>query len=482
MTRSPAHRNPRGHKATGQRVFATLILACAALLWAEAARAGGDDPATEQARGLYRDGIKAYTEKNYEDARAAFFKVHELRPLEIEVLRDLGAAEVRVGRMVEGAQHLLDWLRLSTKGTNEEREAVRALLTEAEQRVGVLRITVDTPGAEVTVDQRSVDPQPSTSPSLRGIDVYVTPGAHVIRARNGEMHDEQMLTARVGVVTPVSLSLRPPVPPGTAAAAEASTRPEKVESARATGSATSPANSAATEPPEQPLALRDRHASMLLFGGGIALAGAGLGTILLHSASRADQDADALDSLVRAQSSCGTGCGESGYAQDVRSEGQRNRTSAIASFSIAGVAVLGASAYFVWVPEQVEKSRSTRPVVAGAVVGLTGITTGIVSLIQAKGDHDASKLIIDGFHQRGIGDHGCLPGTDSVSQCADLLKSTRDYDEHRTLGVAGLALAGAAALGTTAYLVWPDSSSFPLVHATVGLDGRNRMLVVFGNF
>lgn len=193
-------------------------------------------------------------------------------------------------------------------------------------------------------------------------------------------------------------------------------------------------------------------------------------------------DADQLDSLVRTQSSCGDHCGESGYARDVRAEAQRNRTVAIASLSTAGIAALGTAAYFLWVPESDEEARSARPIVAGTIVALTGITTGIVSLIQAKDDHNASKLTTDALDQRGLGGHGCLPGTDSVSLCVDLLKNTRDYGEHRALGIADFAIAGAAALGTTAYLVWPRSSSSPVVQATLGLDGRSRMLVVFGSF
>lgn len=469
-----------------QRVFTTLILACVALVWSETASTAGDDAATEHARALYRRGLQAYTEKHYEDARAAFVKVHELRPLDIEILRDLGAAEVRTGRMVEGAQYLLDWLRLSTKGGDKAREAVRELLQEAEQNVGILRITIDTPDAEVTVDERSVGTPPpagalSVGAKSRSLDVYVTPGVHVARATRGEMRAEQSLTALAGVVTGVTLALQP-LAPSRAAAAETSTRPLTVEIARTSGSTTRPASPAATSAPEQPLALRERHASMLLFGGGIALAGAELGTILLRSASRADVDADQLDSLVHAQSSCGDHCSESGYARDVRAEAQRNRTVAIASLSTAGVAALGTAAYFLWVPEPDEVSRSTRPIVAGTIVALTGITTGIVSLIQAKHDHAAFTLTRDAFHQRGLGDQGCLPGTDLVPQCVDLLKSTRDYDEHRALGIAGFALAGAAAIGTTAYLVWPRSSSFPAVQATISSDGRSRMLVVFGNF
>ena len=470
-----------------QRVFATLILACIALILSEAASAAGDDAATEHARALYRRGLQAYTEKHYDDALAAFVKVRELRPLDIEILRDLGAAEVRTGHMVEGAQYLLDWLRLSTKGGDKAREAVRELLQEAEQNVGILRITIDTPDAEVTVDERSIGTPPpvgtlSVAATSRSLDVYVTPGVHVARATRGEMHAEQSLTAPAGVVTAVTLALQP-LAPSRAAAAAASTRPQTVESARTSGRSTRPASPAATSAPEQPLALRERHASMLLFGGGIALAGAELGMILLRSASRADVDADQLDSLVRAHSSCGDRCGESGYARDVRTEAQRNRTVAIASLSTAGVAALGTAAYFLWVPEPDDGSSSTRPIVAGTIVALTGVATGIVSLVQAKDDHNASKLAMDALDQRGLGDHGCLPGTDSVSLCAALLKSTRDYDEHRALGIAGFALAGAAALGTTAYLVWPrSSSSSPGVQATIGLDGRSRMLVVFGSF
>lgn len=216
-----------------------------------------------------------------------------------------------------------------------------------------------------------------------------------------------------------------------------------------------------------------------MFGGGIALAGVALGPIFLRTASQTDKDADTLDNLVRMQSPCVEGCSEPELARDEASE---RRTLAYVSFSVAGVAALGSAAYFLWVPEPAERSRSHRPIVAGALVALAGLTTGILATAAASDDREAAKRDAEVLHRRGLGDAGCLPGSGAVTQCADLLKRNRDYEEHRALGIAGFALAGAAALGTVAYLAWPDPSHSVPVRATLRVDEQSRTLVVFGSF
>jgi len=449
---------------TGAAIF---VLGCVASFWPQVARAGEDDATTQQARALYSEGLKAYTESRYEEARLAFLKVRELKPFEIEVLRDLGSAEVRTGHMVEGAQALADWLRLSKKGTDKERKAVQELLLKAQRDVGAFQIGVDMPDAEVTVDEHLV----GRSPLNR--EVYVAPGWHTVRARNEQAQADETALAKPGVVTVLALSPRRPDLPSAALTGMSKGR-EQPEVRQASSETTAPVKA-----PEQPLALREQHAGALFFGGGIALAGVALGPIFLRTANQADKDADTLDHLLRMQSPCVEGCSEPELARD---EASQHRTLAYVSFSVAGVAALGSAAYFLWVPEPPQRSRSHRPLVAGALVALAGLTTGILATVAASDDREAAKRDIEAFHQRGLGDAVCLPGTDSVTQCADLMERNRDYEEHRALGIAGFALAGAAALGTAAYLAWPDPSNSVPVRATLRVDEQNRTLVVFGSF
>ncbi|HVU00869.1 MAG TPA: hypothetical protein VHE30_03925 [Polyangiaceae bacterium] len=70
-----------------------------------------DDAAVrEEARKLFQQGVVAYDEKRYSDAREAFGKAYLMKPHPI-VLLNLAQSELMDGRLTEACQHFQDWKR-----------------------------------------------------------------------------------------------------------------------------------------------------------------------------------------------------------------------------------------------------------------------------------------------------------------------------------------------------------------------------------
>jgi hypothetical protein len=103
----------------------------------------------------------------------------------------------------------------------------------------------------------------------------------------------------------------------------------------------------------------------------------------------------------------------------------------------------------------VPEKRSLVPgVVLGSVAG-AALAVGIGLLVDAgaKGSH--AKELSDAIVAAG---HGCAAGTAIFdSRCAEVQSTASAGDSHHSAGVGVLIGAGAVAVGTAAYFLWPTS-------------------------
>ncbi|HYQ45391.1 MAG TPA: PEGA domain-containing protein [Polyangiaceae bacterium] len=106
-------------------------------------------------------------------------------------------------------------------------------------------------------------------------------------------------------------------------------------------------------------------------------------------------------------------------------------------------------------PVHEHSHRSIVPAIVGGGLVLAGAAVGTVFLVSANSSQkDADQLkssLPDG--------NACGAGTPYVEQCAALHDKNSDIDRARTLEIVGYSVAGAAAVGTAVYLLWPRSHS-----------------------
>src|SRR6185436_14978845 len=134
------------------------------------------DAQVEQARQLYKDGVREAGRGRWEKARRLFLEAFRLRP-HFQIAFNLGQAELQIGEFSKAAEHLDFFLRTVQDVAAQERQKARLMLDEAERQVATLVLSTNQAGAEVLVDGVSVGTTPL------GRDVFVAPGRHVIEAR-----------------------------------------------------------------------------------------------------------------------------------------------------------------------------------------------------------------------------------------------------------------------------------------------------------
>lgn len=130
-------------------------------------------------------------------------------------------------------------------------------------------------------------------------------------------------------------------------------------------------------------------------------------------------------------------------------------------------------------PERPQK-RSLVPVYIGGGVAAVGIAVGIGFAVAASNDKNA----LDVLKQKN-GSSGCLGATSS--DCATQHDAAESRDRHLTYEAIGFSVAGAALIGTAAYLLWPtfsDGSASTRKRVTVsgGASPDGARIWVLGNF
>lgn len=107
-------------------------------------------------------------------------------------------------------------------------------------------------------------------------------------------------------------------------------------------------------------------------------------------------------------------------------------------------------------PSGSHSHRSIVPAIIGGGLVAAGAAVGVVFLVSANSSQkDADRL------QAGLPDEPnvCGAGTPHAAECGALHDKNSDIDRAHTIEIVGFSVAGAAAVGTAVYLLWPHAHS-----------------------
>jgi hypothetical protein len=307
-----------------------VLLGC--LLFTPELRAAPTSLSVQEARRRFDEGVAAYDAGRFEASRLAFAQAYALEPL-AELLINLGHAELKTGRYVEGSRHIAKALRDAEIGLGERRAAERALQT-AEPYVARVKVEVNIDGASVVIDGEDA----GTSPMIYAW--YMEPGEHRIRAsKEGFTHDEQTLGVSRGQMKTIELTI---APLGGAPKAVAPGKPPK--------SLDSPLHDAGADEGGE------RSVVPLIVGGAVGVAGIAAGVVFTLDAKSKREDRDSRVTALQSTgaNSCGTNTGNALECEEVKTlddKARKSQTIGIIGFAAGGAAILGGVVlYFVLPP------------------------------------------------------------------------------------------------------------------------------------
>src|SRR6478609_2950820 len=108
-------------------------------------------------------------------------------------------------------------------------------------------------------------------------------------------------------------------------------------------------------------------------------------------------------------------------------------------------------------PSGSHSHRSIVPAVIGGGLVVAGAAVGVVFLVSANSSQkDADELRAKLPAEPNV----CGAGSPHASECTSLHDKNSDIDRARTIEIVGFSVAGAAAVGTAIYLLWPPSRSY----------------------
>jgi tetratricopeptide (TPR) repeat protein len=104
-------------------------------------------------------------------------------------------------------------------------------------------------------------------------------------------------------------------------------------------------------------------------------------------------------------------------------------------------------------PSAHASKRSVVPAVVGGALVAAGAAVGVVFLISGNSSQKDADQLRAALPQSSP----CGAGTPYASECVALHDKNSDVDRARTIEIVGFSVAGAAAVGTVIYLLWPQS-------------------------
>jgi hypothetical protein len=343
------------------------------------------DAVKDVARQRFADGVAAFDAGRYEDARLAFQQAYSLTQVPA-VLLNLGLSEVKAGRVVEGGNHLLRFLREAKDAKPEQiKSANDALSGGVSKRASLLTVSVDAQGADVSIDGAKVGVSPLPGP------IYVEPGSRTVLATLGAKSAFAKVDAQRGKPSAATINLNAGAPPAIVAAPITAPAPAPANTTApppASPSGSQPAvppwvdpvvspnqtPPGSTPPPPEPTPSSSGRRPFLDWyldrplawaGTGLAGLGFGLGIGFGVAASNSANDVEAIALAIRNEASSdgvtGAPCGpESGSgAGDVYPEAcgalrdaigvhDANNALTITGFVVGGLALAGTVTYAVF--------------------------------------------------------------------------------------------------------------------------------------
>jgi hypothetical protein len=274
---------------------------------AEATAQGSSEDA--EIRRLYREANKLALDGKLHEARTRLLRAFAIRRT-YDVATALGQVELAMQLPRDAAEHFEFALRNFPPQPSEDiLNQVRRDFARARELVGALHVTVDSPGAELSVDGKRVGVAPLEAP------LFLVPGAHTIVAEQGSRRVASTVRAEPGGVQRLDLAIGKPQP---------------------------------SDPGQAPAARSRLEPALLITGGAIVLAGVGVG---VGYAVAAEGSSDRAKSLQRGlpSSSCSLSGSHASRCRELRKELEdfdRNRNISTVAFAVAGAALVGTAAYW----------------------------------------------------------------------------------------------------------------------------------------
>ncbi|WP_437711858.1 PEGA domain-containing protein [Sorangium sp. So ce448] len=302
---------------------------------------------TEQARKLFKEGVAAFKQSRWAEARAAFLTALALNG-HYTILGNLAAAELKLGRYRDATAHLARCVREMEEdatSTAEERARGEAAYAEARAKVGALVLHTNVDGARVFVDSTWQGVMPLADP------LFVEPGAHTISVER-EDYETKKTTVQFGAGG--TLEHRMPMerrPAGTPA-------PKAPETTAAPAPALREGADDGGPRPE-----------VLIAGGAVAGAGVIAGVVLTALAVGRGGDADTQrETVVRddGPAACAVETPRCAVLRETLEGAADLKNAALWTFVGAGAVGLATGAYALWAP------RAPRPAVMAAPVVTAG--------------------------------------------------------------------------------------------------------------
>lgn len=180
----------------------------AAALWVVLAIAPTENAAAKaEAQALLSQGAELYEQGNYAAALERFTAAYEVFPSP-KLWFNIGQANRDLGRPVEALEAFERFLSEAPAALPEAVAEARRSATDLAGKLGQLRVTCSTPGAEVAVDGRRV----GTVPPAR--TVWTTPGRHQVTVRHsGFLPAIEDAEVTAGGTRSVTIELRALAPP-----------------------------------------------------------------------------------------------------------------------------------------------------------------------------------------------------------------------------------------------------------------------------
>lgn len=350
--------NPRSATVVRSLLLFTFTLSAAPRpAWAQTASEvapwglpGSDDADTQQAiKNLMRTGITEYRKHNFEPARQAFDEAWRLRH-HLAIAASLAEVEMKLGRYRDAAEHWRYYIEQLDAEHASDRADAEAQVRECRKHLGSVRVTMEPPDAQLTIDDEAVGRGPFEK------DFLLAPGQHTLRAElGGRTSPSKQIIVAAEQDQATALAL--PAEPRTSAAAATQLTPQAPSPGK-------PQDSGRSTP-------RGRTVAVVT-GGVLATAAIGVGIWYTVAAASTRRDLDAVrqqvdnagdPELVKQGGACtpppGVRPAQCDQLVTKANEFDRERNIGVAGYVTGGVLAAGTVAtYFLWPHGRTERPRS----------------------------------------------------------------------------------------------------------------------------
>jgi hypothetical protein len=148
--------------------------------------------AIKEAAERYQRGLSIYAEGEYLLALVEFERAYQLAP-NYRVLYNIGQVRIQLGRYAKALEALQEYLKQGGEEiANDRREAVMNDLKMLGERTAKLRLTINEPGADISLDGVVVGTAPLAEP------IVVDAGEHTVEVRKGGFYDKSSFVTVAG--------------------------------------------------------------------------------------------------------------------------------------------------------------------------------------------------------------------------------------------------------------------------------------------